>query len=1111
MTVPYQLAKSDGVNFVDVYPLEADGGNAVPREILGMFRYEFDDYDDVRWRLPAVYGDRSNDFMVGTYFNIVNDGNGLDGVYIVNAPPSFTTQTEIPVLPVTATPPGGPYVNPFGTASILKVAGDIRYRFVDTFPFNVQGSAGTTQGYQDVLMTAVAWTGVPAAMRPYLPTGLTAGTFYNVRVDVDTNPTQVITVLGENAPNFNALIVQINTQLVGARAVLTSAGVRFVSNTQGALSTIVLDIPPVAPQLFAAPSPLAITYTAIFGASVVGVDGVDDGVYTCSYDSQLSIFDATRNQTVTYILLAQELPAAFAPLSSVQLPVPYGFITYNPNALDVTPQTPLQLPGRGMTAWGFSYDQDFLQMLENFTSTLANGPVGSIEGQLWYKADNIDPTNLTLTATDRLFVCTDDSIPGNPEWAEVLLITSGSSPFLFRAGDILDLPDFSGSGNSGRLQYATQLSTGDFDPAVDNSPLVLVTKGYVDSLVGGVTWLDPVLEPNLVADQSFPTWAVPDFDITVANTATDEFTIDGDYAELFRTGRTFTVTGSTGNDGSYTVLAPGATWDCGTNETVIPVLVVASAVADGRIQVRITSTAAYLITPEPYTINTQTAGGPGVGSWTITGNFASRFAVNDTFVVFGNTSGDDGTYSVFSATDVGPDTVIVVNETVTGATNDGTLYHVTGDWNGFVLGGAGEVSHGHVVAWNGTMWVEVLQTPLNVGRPIDVDDRFGLIMAPQGYPVQLFGTSPFIYHEVSGQSANNIPIATSAGSTITVTGDFSAVFTEGITFEIVCSTGDDGFYANAVDSVFALGITTITIEGTLPVGDSTGNLVIVNQGKIATATAVSVPDYTVTWTMYTPSGSDAVFVANEDSPSFGNSYTFSTVSPDDAWDKGEFTTVWAPGIYGTDYKWTLIATLNQILPGAGLSQSGNLFNVNPDTVTNTTFINGSNQVAVNLVTLDARYVNTSGDTMTGFLTLNADPVNPLHAATKQYVDNKVYNIPFDISYFVVGTQQFPSTMVGMFVANRGIHVDSTASNAGRCRVAPTLATTYDVYKNGTSLVMQVTFPALSTSATFPPYLDFDLVAGDYLEIRTPAILDVTIEDVGITIGGCAVATQCSMT
>ena len=36
---------------------------------------------------------------------------------------------------------------------------------------------------------------------------------------------------------------------------------------------------------------------------------------------------------------------------------------------------------------------------------------------------------------------------------------------------------------------------------------------------------------------------------------------------------------------------------------------------------------------------------------------------------------------------------------------------------------------------------------------------------------------------------------------------------------------------------------------------------------------------------------------------------------------------------------------------------------------------------------DAKYVAKSGSTMTGFLTLHADPTNALHAATKEYVDN----------------------------------------------------------------------------------------------------------------------------
>jgi hypothetical protein len=38
---------------------------------------------------------------------------------------------------------------------------------------------------------------------------------------------------------------------------------------------------------------------------------------------------------------------------------------------------------------------------------------------------------------------------------------------------------------------------------------------------------------------------------------------------------------------------------------------------------------------------------------------------------------------------------------------------------------------------------------------------------------------------------------------------------------------------------------------------------------------------------------------------------------------------------------------------------------------------------------DGRYVNSDGDTMTGFLTLNGNPVSAMQAATKQYVDNSV--------------------------------------------------------------------------------------------------------------------------
>ena len=48
--------------------------------------------------------------------------------------------------------------------------------------------------------------------------------------------------------------------------------------------------------------------------------------------------------------------------------------------------------------------------------------------------------------------------------------------------------------------------------------------------------------------------------------------------------------------------------------------------------------------------------------------------------------------------------------------------------------------------------------------------------------------------------------------------------------------------------------------------------------------------------------------------------------------------------------------------------------------------------SVSTVDLDSRFINTSGDTMTGFLSLHANPTSALQAATKQYVDEVAQGI-----------------------------------------------------------------------------------------------------------------------
>lgn len=70
-------------------------------------------------------------------------------------------------------------------------------------------------------------------------------------------------------------------------------------------------------------------------------------------------------------------------------------------------------------------------------------------------------------------------------------------------------------------------------------------------------------------------------------------------------------------------------------------------------------------------------------------------------------------------------------------------------------------------------------------------------------------------------------------------------------------------------------------------------------------------------------------------------------------------------------------------------------------------------------------LNKSGDTMTGTLTLNSDPANPLEAATKQYVDGSAGGFDFKESCVVATTANLNATY-----ANGSSGVGATLTNAG---------------------------------------------------------------------------------
>lgn len=110
-----------------------------------------------------------------------------------------------------------------------------------------------------------------------------------------------------------------------------------------------------------------------------------------------------------------------------------------------------------------------------------------------------------------------------------------------------------------------------------------------------------------------------------------------------------------------------------------------------------------------------------------------------------------------------------------------------------------------------------------------------------------------------------------------------------------------------------------------------------------------------------------------------------------------------PPVGGVTYK----VTLNQLLT---------LFQAN---------IQIAESQVTNLVTDLAAKVNRSGDTMTGFLILNADPVLPLGAATKQYVDSIAQGLNILTACYAASTVALTVTY-----SNGVAGVGATLTNAG---------------------------------------------------------------------------------
>jgi len=123
-------------------------------------------------------------------------------------------------------------------------------------------------------------------------------------------------------------------------------------------------------------------------------------------------------------------------------------------------------------------------------------------------------------------------------------------------------------------------------------------------------------------------------------------------------------------------------------------------------------------------------------------------------------------------------------------------------------------------------------------------------------------------------------------------------------------------------------------------------------------------------------------------------------------------------------------------------------------------------------------------------------------------------IPYDISFFLAGQMLFANAITGSFIATRQIHLPANLPGSiARAKIAPAVDVTYQIITDdgtSTTAVGQIDFVAGNRNGaiTFPS--NVDLVAGTAIEVVTPVTLEPTIQDVVITLAGCAPADSCTL-